>query len=162
MEAPPGVACMDTRHPRRLLTSGQAQIPHPLIMTKPQLDGGLVQSVDVPMPGHVLVDVDFRLDDLGRVGPDSVSRSFGGPVSDPGVAHLGPEILSFGFSPNFVTSADPSRFFFARTNETAFRDTGMTVTRSPRLDPNDPDSPARAPGNAITAVGRISSTFLPY
>src|SRR5215207_2675159 len=37
MEAPPGVACMDTRHPRRLLTSGQAQIPHPLIMTKPQL-----------------------------------------------------------------------------------------------------------------------------
>src|SRR5215218_10021269 len=38
MEAPPGVACMDTRHPRRLLTSGQAQIPHPLIMTKPQLN----------------------------------------------------------------------------------------------------------------------------
>src|SRR5215207_2343515 len=37
MEAPPGVACMDTRHPRRLLTSGQAQIPHPLIMTKPHL-----------------------------------------------------------------------------------------------------------------------------
>src|SRR5215207_5708780 len=37
MEAPPGVACMDTRHPRRLLTSGQAQIPHPLIMTKPRL-----------------------------------------------------------------------------------------------------------------------------
>src|SRR5215207_207007 len=37
MEAPPRVACMDTRHPRRLLTSGQAQIPHPLIMTKPQL-----------------------------------------------------------------------------------------------------------------------------
>src|SRR5215207_7366529 len=40
MEAPPGVACMDTRHPRRLLTSGQAQIPHPLIMTKPQLNEG--------------------------------------------------------------------------------------------------------------------------
>jgi hypothetical protein len=127
-----------------------------------QLDGGLVQSVDVPMPGHVLVDVDFRLDDLGRVGPDSVSRSFGGTVNDPGVAHLAPEMLSFGFIPNCVTPADPSRFFFARTNETAFHDTGMTVTRSARLDPNDPDSPARAPGNAITAVGRISSTFLPY
>src|SRR5215207_8866257 len=37
MDAPPGVACLDTRHPRRLLVSGQAQIPHPLFMTKPRL-----------------------------------------------------------------------------------------------------------------------------
>lgn len=126
------------------------------------LDGGLVQSVDVPMPGHVLVDVDFRLDDLGSVGPVSVGRSFGRVASDPGAAHSGPEVLSFSFGPNYATAAKPSRFFFARTNVTAFRDTGMTVTRSPRLDPNDPESPARAPGNAITAVGRISSTFSPY
>ena len=33
---------MDTRHPRRLLTSGQAQIPHPLIMTKPRLIVGVM------------------------------------------------------------------------------------------------------------------------
>src|SRR5215204_2685428 len=47
MEAPPGVACMDTRHPRRLLTSGQAQIPHPLIMTKPQLVEVLSSQVEM-------------------------------------------------------------------------------------------------------------------
>lgn len=127
-----------------------------------QVDGGLVQSVEVPMPGQVPVDVDFRLDDLGSVGPHSVVRSFGKPVSDPGLSHSGAEMLMFNFISNYVTPASPSRFFFARTNETAFRDTGMMVTRSPWLDPNDPESPARAPSNAITAVGRISSTFLPY
>ena len=127
-----------------------------------QLDGGLVKYVDVPMPGQVTVDVDFCLDDMGSVGPDSVVRSFGRPVSDPRPDPSGSEILSFCFISNYVTPADPTRFFFARTNETAFRETGTTVTRSPQLDPNDPVSPARAPGNAITAVGRISSTFSPY
>src|ERR687890_336008 len=37
MDVPPGVACMDTRHPRRLLTFGRGSMPF-LFMTGPHLN----------------------------------------------------------------------------------------------------------------------------
>src|SRR5215207_8553628 len=46
MDAPPGVACLDTRHPRRLLTFRQVTRPF-LFMTDPRL-------VDLPHGGFHL------------------------------------------------------------------------------------------------------------
>src|SRR5687767_8963894 len=49
MEVPPRVACMDTRHPRRLLTFGQGWRPF-LFMTGPHLDAQLDRLVAEAAP----------------------------------------------------------------------------------------------------------------
>lgn len=67
-------------------------------------------------------DVDFRIDGLGTVGPDSAFRSLAGS--------LGGDQVFFSFLADRIDPGEESRFFFVRTDATNFNEGGGTLINS--------------------------------